>query len=240
MGHGFGKRTGGPLKFRYVLLWTTIFFLVINGVGLWVVNKKIRPTLMQYAETETKRLAMLVINDAIREDVATNNDLSVIMTTFDEGEATGTLHFDTQKINQIQTEITDTIQTNLMDAKRGDIDELQRRAGIEIEQDDEGFVYYIKLGKATNNTFLANMGPAIPVKFKMIGEVTTDVVPDIKPYGINNAFINVAVVAKVEVSTIVPFSTDFTEVEAHIPVAMGMVQGDVPSLYNRLLPELSQ
>jgi len=236
---GYRKKGSGLLPFRYVLLWTTIVFIVINAVGIWVVNQKIRPTLIQYAEAETKKIAMLVINDAIKHKVATNNDLNSIMSTFPNDTPTGTLQFDTQKINQIQADITSVIQDNLEQMEEGRLTEVKQRSGIEIKQDHDGIVYSLPLGLATKNAFLANLGPNIPIKFRMIGEVETDVVPEIKPYGINNAFVRVVVEAKVHVSTIAPFSTKTTTVTTNIPVAMGMVQGDVPSLYHHLLPGLN-
>ena len=50
----------GPLPFRYVLLLTFLFFMLSTGVGLWLINREIEPTLMKYAEAQTKEIATLV------------------------------------------------------------------------------------------------------------------------------------------------------------------------------------
>ncbi|MCD8502072.1 MAG: hypothetical protein LRY71_10840 [Bacillaceae bacterium] len=55
----------GPLPFRYVFLISFIIFCVMTVQGLYLVERGIRPTLLDIAQTETQRIATLAINDAV-------------------------------------------------------------------------------------------------------------------------------------------------------------------------------
>lgn len=222
----------GPLPFRYVFLITFIFFTFSTAGGLWIVNKGLEPTLMSYAETQTKKIATLVINKAVTKKIANVMDLKEIIIT----NNTGTTVFDTEKMVRIQSEVTNLIQANLKEAEQGDLSALELLTDVEIELNDnakkEGIVYYVPLGQATNNALLGNLGPQIPVRFNAIGAVRSDIKPDIKEMGINNTFVTVYIHVSVDVRIIVPFATKVATIEQDIPVAMGLIPGKVPQFFN--------
>ncbi len=239
MKRNFRKKSfsSGPLPMRYVLLLTTACFVFITALSIWLVNGEIRPTLMHYADAQTKKIATLAINNAVKEKVAQVDDLDEIIT--DMPSQTGSIQFDTKKINTLLTDVTDAIQSNLAHIERGELKKLEQQSGIPLQKgSSDGIVYYIPLGLASKNALLANMGPAIPIEFTVIGDVETDVVPEIKSYGINNAMVKIIVKAKVHVSIIVPFSTKETTVTTNIPIAIGMIQGKVPDYYNGTIPNI--
>ena len=69
----------GPLPMKHVLLISFGFFIVSTILAIWIVNKAIEPTLMKYAESETKKMASVVINKAIEESIAENKDLNEVI-----------------------------------------------------------------------------------------------------------------------------------------------------------------
>lgn len=225
----------GPLPFRYVFLLTLVFFIFSTAAGLWIINKGIEPTLMTVAETETKRIATLVIQNAINKDVKKDlnvNELFVVDTNAD-GTVT-TIDFNAQYIQTVLAETTDKIQMNLKEASEGNVDTLDLPEGETIakSKQGEGIVYSIPLGQATNNALIGNLGPRVPVRFYVVGEVQTDVKETIQQYGINNALIEIAVEIVVNVEVVIPFSTQTATVKNTIPIAIKAVQGQVPSYYN--------
>ncbi|MCG3057053.1 hypothetical protein KZ287_33340, partial [Escherichia coli] len=70
----------GPIPFRYVVLLTIVFFLLSTGAGIWLINRGIEPTLMKYAEAQTKEIATLVINKAVNKQVVDQLDVNDIIT----------------------------------------------------------------------------------------------------------------------------------------------------------------
>ena len=226
----------GPLPFRYVLLLTFAVFTFTTLIGIWVVNSKIKPTITRYSESQTKKIATLVINDAIKTEVAGKTDINEIIKTVPNGESAPMIQFDTKKINEILARTTDAIQSNIQDAEQGELSKLEKLSNVKLKKGSDGIVYYVPLGLATKNAFLTSMGPKIPVEFDIVSDVETDVVPKVESYGINNALVKVVIKATVSVQTIAPFSSKIATVTTHVPLAMGVVQGQVPS-YFHMLPD---
>jgi sporulation protein YunB len=225
------------LPFRYVLLLTFVFFLLTTALGVLLVNKGIEPTLMRYAESETRNIASLVINRAITKrttNVGENNEVVKIIPSSDGSKHHWQLN--TDLINRVLAETTAQIQKNLKEAKQGKVAQLEQLTDVEIEtedsSDEDSIIWYVPLGQATNIALLGNLGPKIPVKFQAIGEVEPDVQIETKEMGINNTWFNVVVEIEVSVQIITPFATDITKLKQKIPVGSAMVEGDVPQFYN--------
>ncbi|MEK3807297.1 sporulation protein YunB [Bacillus sp. FSL H8-0547] len=225
----------GPLPFRYVFLLSLVFFILSTAAGLWIVNKGIEPTLMTVAETETKRIATLVIQNAINKDIKEDVDAEemFVVDTDEKGNVT-TIDFNAKFVRSVLAKTTDKIQANLREASKGNIDALELPEGELLTKDKqgEGIIYSIPLGQATNNALIGNLGPKVPVRFYVVGEVQTDVKETIQQYGINNALIEIAVEIEVNVEVVIPFSTRTATVRNNIPIAIKAVQGQVPSYYN--------
>ncbi|MDF2557026.1 MAG: sporulation protein YunB [Bacillales bacterium] len=219
----------GPLPFGYVLLLTCAVFIFSTVIGIWIVNSKIKTRVLRYSESQTKKIATLVINDAIKSEAAKNPDINEIIKTVPNGDSTSMIQFDAKKMNEILARTTDAIQENLRNAEQGKLSKLEKLSDVELKKGEEGIVYYVPLGLATGNVFLTSLGPEMPIEFDVVGDVETDVVPEIESYGINNAFVKIVIKATVRVQTIAPFSSKETTVTTHVPLVMGMVQGQVPS-----------
>lgn len=221
----------GPLPFRYVFLLTLVFFVFSTTAGLWIINKGLKPTLMDYAESQTVQIASLVINKAILETEV--EDINHVITKDSE---TSFINFDTEKIYKKLGETTQLILNNIKMAEHGDLEDLQSISDVEIDMEEtkkeKGIVYYVPLGQATKNALLGNLGPKIPVRFNAIGHMESDIETEIEEIGINNVSIKVLIKLKVSVQIIIPFATKVAQLEQKIPIALGILEGEVPQFYN--------
>jgi sporulation protein YunB len=225
----------GPLPLRYVMLLTIVFFSFSTAIGLWAVNKGIEPTLMRYAELETRNIASLVINKAITKRTIDVGEDVIVLLPSENGKAQNA-KLNTAYINRVLAETTAQIQKNLQVAKKGDLSSLEQLTDVEIEtkssEKPDGIVWYVPLGQATNIALFGNLGPKIPVRFHAIGEVHPDVKIKTDQVGINNIHYGVSVDIEVSVQIITPFATKITKMKQTIPVGDSYIQGDVPQFYN--------
>ncbi|WLR44309.1 sporulation protein YunB [Bacillus carboniphilus] len=226
----------GPLPFRYVFLLSFVFFIFSTAAGLWVINKGIEPTLKSIAVTETRRIAKIVINNAINKQINEEVDVEeLIVVETDESGKLMTVDFNAQTITRFQAMITQKVLKNLREAEKGNMDVLEI-PDIEIQKEgqsqEEGIIYHIPLGQATNNALLGNLGPKVPVRFYVIGDAISDVNKTVTPYGINNALIEIDVEVEVNVQVVIPFATERITVSDSIPIAIRSIQGEVPDFYN--------
>jgi sporulation protein YunB len=231
------RKWRGQLPFRYVLLLSFVFFLFSTASGVWMVNKGIEPILMGYAESQTRKIASLVINKAISKKAVDFGDVkNVIELTPGPDGSAPSANLKTEVVNQKLSEITSQIQKNLTAAEKGDINSLESVTDVEIEtnttNNSDGIVWYVPIGQATHIALFGNLGPKIPVKFHAIGDVRPDVKIVPKPIGINNTWIDVSIRLEVSVQIITPFETKITKLNQSIFVGGTLVQGVVPQFYN--------
>lgn len=232
-------RKRGPLPFRYVLLLTFVFFSFSTAIGLWVVNEGIKPTLIRYAKAQTRNIATIIIGKAVNTKIANDidiNDIIEIVPNNHERTNTPTAKFNTEIINRVRAEITSLAQKNLRQAEQGNLSALNDYSDVEmLESDDytsDGITFAVPLGQVTQNALLGNLGPKIPVKFNMIGDVRSDIKTKVEEKGINNTWVEVLIHIEVNVQIIIPFATEVTTIEQYIPVGMVLIPGEVPQFYN--------
>lgn len=219
---------------RQRFLLALFLFLTGTFFALWLINRSIQPVLISFAEAQTNKIASMVLQKAISEEITENLDIEDIMITGKE-EGAPTV-FNAEVINRVLAEVTDLAEENLNQAEAGNLRELEEFSGVEIDaektEQGEGIAYTIPLGQITNNAILGNMGPRIPIRFHAIGDVTSNVKTKVEPFGINSAYVEVYIALEVNVEVIVPFAVDTTIVRQNLPVAMGLVHGSVPEYYN--------
>lgn len=146
------------------------------------------------------------------------------------------MKYNTEVINRILADVRTTVDENLDEIEKGNIDILPLEDEIDYDptqmQAQGGVVFFVPLGQVTNMPLLGNLGPKIPIRFHIIGDAQANVVPFIKEFGINNAYVEVNIVLKVQVKIIVPLATKTSYIEQTIPVAIGLVQGPVPQVFS--------
>lgn len=224
-----------------------IIFVIIGIIYMFsVFNRKLKPVFLNIAESESKKIATLIINDSISKQLT--KDLTVDnlfnMTKDNNGNITS-VDLNSVVVNQILTMATSTAILNLKYVEEGKTDLLNLPDNLLINYDKDnlkkGIIYEIPSGMAFDNTILANIGPKIPVRISLIGDATSSINTKITNYGINNALIEVYVDLKVEIKVIMPLMSENIEITTSIPVAIKLIQGNIPNYYSNSLssPSLS-
>ncbi|KKB72940.1 MULTISPECIES: sporulation protein YunB [Bacillus] len=219
----------GPLPFRYVMLLSFVIFIFSTTVSLLIINSSIKPTLLNIAEMETNRIAMHAIQEAVESYISKDKNVQnmIEMKTSENGKVT-TVDFNSHVVKDMQSKITKALHHNLQETET---EEFNSSAKTKKGRDD-GVIYQIPLGQTTGNSLLGNLGPKIPVRLNIVGDVFTDVKESVKPYGINNALINIGVLVEVKVRVVIPFATKTAVVKNTIPATIQAIHGDVPDFYS--------
>jgi len=217
-----------------------ILLIIVISASLlfYVVNERLAPTYLRYAEVQANKIASLVISKAINSRTSNVLDVNDIIEHVPSDQSNMvTTKFNTEIINRVLADTQNLVQTHLEQAEEGNLDNLPYLDDIEYDteamEDQGGIVFFVPIGQATNIPLLGNLGPKIPIRFHIIGNVQADVESEIREFGINNAYVEVSIFVKVNVQIIVPLATKISSVEQRIPVAMGLVQGQVPQIYTR-------
>ncbi|MFD1020490.1 sporulation protein YunB [Thalassobacillus hwangdonensis] len=238
----FSNNYRTPPSMGKIFVITFIFFIFFTFLSLWVINKGITPTLIEIAETKTQQYGRDALLDAVSKRIA--DDLTfedmITMEKNDEGYITY-MAWNSVVVNRVLRNTTYRVQNFLRHMERGEIPDGGTTLDVPMEEDEgeegqnrvkDDALIEIPIGQATNNAVLANLGPKVPVKFTVIGDVQSNVDMRVTEYGINSALFEVLIHIEVNVRLVIPFSTKTTVVYTDIPVAMNTLSGPVPEFYN--------
>lgn len=213
-----------------------ILLIIAIMLSFMYINKKVTPLLMIYAEKKSRTIASSIITQAVSNDLLNEvdkNDL-FIETKDNNGNIVST-DFNSIMINKLLNKISSYVEIYLEELETGNIDKLKLSINIKekygLKNRKNGVVYEIPSGVITNNALLSNLGPKVPVRLNLNGDVVANIKTEVTDYGINNALIKVSVSVKVYMQVIIPFKTKEIMVESDIPVVMRIIKGEVPSYY---------
>lgn len=228
--HSRNKR---PLGFPQLFVIAFMIFSLFTVLGLIMINKGIEPTLMSFAETKTTSVAQKAITVAVDKQLkSVADDVKFVDFDKDDNGRVTVVNVDTANVNMMETQTTSKVQSFLTKIENGQMEDLLNTENIDVDSDQKGpFITKIPLGQATNNSLFSNLGPEIPVRFRVVGNVETDVVGHAKPVGINAVHLKLYVSIKVKVNVIIPFSTKPKVVTSEIPVVDTITPFDVPDYY---------
>ena len=207
------------------IIISTIFF--INYCG-----KKVLPTIMTQAQIDAKKMAILIIKNSINDEVLNTLDDKMYNVVQNNNGEIQTIDFNPIIVNRFLSKTTSVVSNNLQNLERGKIDNISfMDYNIKKEKLKNGVISEIPMGIITNNVLLSNLGPKVPVKINLVGNVISSVETRVSNYGINSALIEV--IAKVEVTeqVIIPFQTKNIKIVNEIPVAIKVINGTVPEYY---------
>ncbi|MEG0021495.1 MAG: sporulation protein YunB [Bacilli bacterium] len=210
-----------------------IFLIFAVYLSIKKIGKEIEPYLMSYGEIEAKKLATVVVSKSLTKkqlDELNINDLFKI--TKKDNNKIETIQFDSIVVNKILLNVSTNIQRNLKYIEKGEIDKLTFEDEIFNEFDNKklgrGIFYEVPIGTALNNPLFSNIGPKIPIKFSLIGNISSSLENNVRSYGINNTMIEVKIKLKLVEKIILPFKSKEVEVTNEVPLIIKMIQGEIP------------
>ena len=91
--------------------------------------------------------------------------------------------------------------------------------------------FWVPSGIFIHNSLISNIGPKIPINLKMIGSVNSELLTDVKEYGINNSLITISLEIRMELMVVLPINSEIITVSNTVPIAIKIIQGKVPNIY---------
>ncbi|TQS76034.1 sporulation protein YunB [Ornithinibacillus gellani] len=235
--YGF-KRAKGPPPASTVLMVSFFLFAAMVVFSIWLIDRGIKPTLMEIAQVKTTEFATRGINSAVK--FAENYEFGdiAILTRNNEGYISD-VDWNSSVVNTINRAATDRVEEFFHSMNRGEppnyenpLDE-PKQYGDTVDElvERDPTVVEIPLGQATKNTVFANLGPKIPVNLELVGSVRTELIDEREVLGINNVYVSLYVEVEADVQIVIPFTTELTTVSTRILIGKQLVMGAVPDFY---------
>lgn len=214
-----------------IILLIMIIVLIISYIMLKVFTIKSEKILLNYAENKSKELSQLLVNNALEEIIIDANVEDIINLEKNQNNEIISLDFNNVKINEIELKISKNIQNNLKK-----LEENKKNSLTEKYYDDKiDIIYEVPMSIIYDVPILVGIGPKVPFKLDVLGNVKTNVITNIKEYGINNSLVEVILNMKINIQIILPFSSKNIVIESNVPLKTKVIQGKIPTYYGGII-----
>lgn len=209
------------------------------GGTFWLldyVGDQLGPGVMDYAKTEVRKISNIFINMAVNRKMTHEMDMeSLFIVDHDSDGNIRMIDFNPVKVNQMLTEVVSNVNQNLKALSTGSLDQLvlDDPSLVDYNKDKlkKGIIAEVPSGVVFDNVILSNLGPKIPIRIKIVGDINVNIVTKVSNYGINNALFEVSIHFDIVSQAILPFSSDEVHLETDVPIAIKIIQGTVPPYY---------
>ncbi|HAH97257.1 MAG TPA: sporulation protein YunB [Firmicutes bacterium] len=189
-----------------------VIVIIAAILTLVIVDRRLRPTLLQIAEMRAQVIATRAINQAISDKIAGGiryDDLFSIKT--DSRGKIVMLQQNTAEVNRLASQATIAVQETLRQISHERID--------------------IPLGQILGSQLLASYGPMITVMVVPLGAVSTRVIDRFEHEGINQTRHRIYLEITGQIRIVVPLISSNVKVVAEVPITDATVLGEVPQVY---------
>ena len=195
----------------FLQLFFIIVSIIISVNIIDVFYNKFNQTILPLAVFESKGCITKIINNSTNNTFISNN---LFKLDKNENNEINTITYNSNEATMLVNKITENIQNR-----------------FDLIFNEDYIVTKIPFGIIFNNGLLRNFGPIIDVKVKILGNVLSELQTEVKPYGINNAIVEVRVKLNITAKVILPLVSETIEVNNIIPLAINIVNGSVPEGY---------
>lgn len=208
-----------------LIISITVFYI------LKIFSEKAIPVFLEYSEIEVKRIATLIINNSIMNNIGTDVELNdlFILKTDNDGNIIST-DVNSSEVNKILLKAGNILEQNFKYLESGEMEKLEMK-NLNINSKRKGVIYELPSGIIFNNVFINNLLPKIPVRLNFVSSIFSKLTTETESFGINNAIFKVNIHVSSDVKIILPFVSKNIELVATIPIIIKIIEGEVPSYY---------
>lgn len=214
--------------------WILLIILQIFSVSFFFLNhfnKHLKPKMNYVIESQIEKYNKEIIMASFNSNLIKKSNLNnLIKINKNKNDEITTVDFDLEQAYQISLNMAQNIKKDLKN-----IDKSLAPKEILTSYNDDSFIIFLPLGIATNNEFLTNLGPKIPLRVTYAKNLVTALNTKIQNYGINNALIEIYLKVNLSENVYLPFTKKAINTKIEILLSSLIVEGLVPDLYNGLL-----
>lgn len=208
------KKIGDYLTRGIIII---ILSLLCSIIVINYFSKMVDKILLPMGISKTRKFVTEIIN-ASSENIEFSDELFVI--NRDDNNEIKMVTYNSYEVTKLINTITGNIQNS--------IDELDNGS---YNDKDSYVISEFPIGVIFDNSLLRNIGPKIKLRLNILSDIVSNVETEVKPYGINNAYVEMRVNLEVTARVILPFVSEEVKISNVIPISMNIVQGTVPEAY---------
>ena len=202
------------IKNRLLMLF--ILIILFSLIMVYYISNKVMPNLLIYSENIVKEEGITLVSENITDKVINILDKEDLFYIDKDNEGNiESIDYNSKVVNEIIKESSEVVQDNFNKYKT----------------ENNNIIAYVPIFSGSNNIFLENLGPKVPIKLVLDGNVITSLETNVKEYGYNSALIEISIRIEANVEVILPFKTKKKKIVNNIPISIKIVQGNINSIF---------
>lgn len=203
--HNSYPRRYGYRKAAVIFIFIFVFVLFLDH--------QLRPIYESVATNQAKAQSVALINSAVAEELQKNTVSYTDLVTVERNNSGEILAITTNmvKMNELKAVIMKDVQEQLGDDAHANVG--------------------VPLGTLLGNDFIHGVGPKIPLRVSLNGNINADFKSSFESAGINQTKHQIYLNIHTSVYSFIPGFNTTTEVETNIPVAETIIVGQVPQVF---------
>lgn len=194
----------------------------VSQKGVLLIQKKLDKVIYQF-------FTDLITDDVINLD-STKDLLKINKNSKDEIMS---VDYDLQNTYKILTNTSIILKNALINLENGKLD--VSIYDKYLENGKNGLLLNVPIFLGSNNIFLNNLGPMIPIIINFNGSLLTNIKTKVTNYGLNNALLEMYITIELDKLIITPLVQDEKKFYYDILIGAVVVNGTVPNFYGPTL-----
>ena len=190
-------------------LMTIILSVFLALFFINVFSKRASEVIIPMAEAKLRKIVATLINESTN-DIKFDKELFTLMKD------------NSYEVTKLINEVTGNIESRLGKIHDGSEEEARLL---------EYTIQEVPFGVLFGHTLLRGVGPKIKIKSEMVGSIISNIETEVKPYGINNAYVETRIYLVVRARKYLPFVSKDVEIRKEKQKSLNILQGSVPQGY---------
>lgn len=214
------KKISSYISFSIIII---IISLIFSFVVINYFARKVNEILLPMAESKTRKVVTMIINSACEDEEISDDLYEINKDTNDEIKM---ITYSSFEVTKLINQVTSNIENMISDIENNKMDYYGN-----IDVMEGGVIAEIPFGVIFGNSLFANIGPKIKIRLNLLGDIMSNIETEVKPYGINNAYVELRIYVEVTARVVLPFASEKIVISNVIPLSMNIVQGSIPDAY---------
>lgn len=223
-------------KLFTISLYILLVAFIMACFVIYYFNKLLSPALVESASITVEKITSVIVSNCVKKYLIEESaDMNLVDIIRDSDGSVQFIRYNTNNVNKISMDISDLVLEDFNYLALGEFEKIDfvlpnitEKYYTEIS---DGIIFGISIGNIFNNNFLANVGPRIPLKMNLNGNVDVEIKNEITEYGMNNALMEIYIEIKVRPVIVMPFLSEEISVVNKVPLVTEIIQGKIPDSY---------
>lgn len=213
------------------LIFIVFFCVIICSLILFnIYSGKVTPKATILIDQKIDKILYQFFSDLITNDVINEKSVNDILEiNKNSKEEILSINYDLEKTYKILTEVSSILKKGINNLENGKID--VTIYDKYLESNNNGLVLNIPLFLGSENIFINNLGPKIPVLINFNETLLTNIKTKVTDYGFNNALLEIYITVEMKKLIITPLKENEEKFNYDILIGALVVNGSVPKFY---------